>query len=570
MSLFGGGPSAVPALDAARQRRWGWTVGILVMLALLLLASRPLYRVGKQWRGRALAAEAEKLMAAKKWQEAAGKAQAAFQLAPGEPSVLRAAAHLYSGAGSPMAAGYWKALFQQQSAATLADRREAAQLALQLQQFDFAQEQVDLLLKTEPVSSEILLLAAQLAARKGDRTGALALTARLLAQNPEHALGALFHAQLLFSSPDPPSREAGKRALQKMANTLDPTAISALVTLAADPGLSREEIQAVANALELKSSAVEHQLLIATLRLRVVPDQKTTIIDQAVARFRNQGPEAVVSLARWLLQQGEPGRVLTVIPLPDSLRRQELFLVRIDALAALQQWAEIQQILEKEKVPIEPFYAEIFLARAAQELNDDRGTELHWSRAFLAARLKPPLLIYLAQYAEKVHQMDVAEKSWRELARNPTFTLRAQLALVPIVEAQHDTRALREVIREIVRLSPNDPAPGNDAAYLDLLLGENMDASRQTAEKLVHDHPEVLAYRTTLALAHLRAGDPKGAQRVYEGMDLAWEDSPPSAQAVRLATMMANGEDVRAQNHLKALPVDLLKTEERALLAPAK
>src|SRR5258708_30055461 len=96
-----------PALDAARRRRWWWVLGIAATLVLVAAAVRPVYRWGKAWRGRALAAEAEPLIEAGKWEDAVSKARAAYQLAPDEPATLRALAHLYSRVGAATAAHFW-------------------------------------------------------------------------------------------------------------------------------------------------------------------------------------------------------------------------------------------------------------------------------------------------------------------------------------------------------------------------------------------------------------------------------------------------------------------------------
>jgi hypothetical protein len=60
------------------------------------------------------------------------------------------------------------------------------------------------------------------------------------------------------------------------------------------------------------------------------------------------------------------------------------------------------------------------------------------------------------------------------------------------------------------------PATENDLAYLNLLLKNEVDASGHIAEKLVREHPQMLAYRTTLALAYLRSNDAAGAKKASD------------------------------------------------------
>src|SRR5207244_1353998 len=70
-----------------------------------------------------------------------------------------------------------------------------------------------------------------------------------------------------------------------------------------------------------------------------------------------------------------------------------------------------------------------------------------------------------------------------------------------ITELSSPTRELRDLLGEMVRRWPNEVALQNDHAYLNLLLGTELAASRQTAELLMKQFPESLPYRTTFALA---------------------------------------------------------------------
>jgi tetratricopeptide (TPR) repeat protein len=298
------------------------------------------------------------------------------------------------------------------------------------------------------------------------------------------------------------------------------------------------------------------------LRWRIEPALRAGSIDQAVAQFSKNGPEDLLALGRWLLQQGEAARVLEVIGAAEALSRQELFLVRLDALASLGRWEEIRQTIEKEKPPIKPLYAEVFQARAAKELGQLREANAHWTLALSHALPNLEQNLYLARYAEKMGEHRVAAKAWRQVARTPAWALRANLAALPSLEKDGDTRGLREAVQQLTRLAPNDPAPCNDAAYLDLLLQENVKAATATAEQLCHAHPEVLAYRTTLALAYLRTHRLAEALALYERVEVPWDKAPARSQAIHAAVLAASG-----RIEAPAVPDSaLLLPEERALL----
>ncbi len=568
MSLLRPTPSAIPALAEARRRRWLWFFAILAGMIVTVVAFLPVYRWGKAWRARSLAANAEQAISAARWQEAAGHVQAAVQLAPGEPAALRAAARLYTRIGAPQAFGYWKALVGQPSATT-DDRREATQFGLAVQRYDLSEEQLAILQKAEPARAENLDLAAQLALQRNDRDASLRLTNQALGIDPGLPTAQLRHGQLLLVSDETGQRTQGIHELQSLGKSTAPTALAALETLATCRDLSPDETLIVAQALSTHPAGkTEHRLTAISLQMRLAPEKRAQLLNDAIRDFGSGGPDALLVLARWVMQQGEPARVLELLPLELSLTRQDFFLLRVDALAAQKEWKEIQRVLTDERLPIETFHRKVFLARAAIELGQPIPAEAHWRKALDEASRNPSLLFYLAQYTEKIRVMDVAEKAWRQLARSPTWALRANAALVPIVEAKGDTRALRDILRKLADLAPHDPAPRHDVAYLDLLLEENIPAARLTAQQLLREHPERLAYRTTVALGHLRADDAAGARRQYDGLEIPWEKASASAQAVHVAVLLANQEIAAARTVAGLISQNALKPEERELLAP--
>ncbi|MEA3212779.1 MAG: hypothetical protein QOE70_5836 [Chthoniobacter sp.] len=570
MNFFRADPYVFPAIAEERRRRWRWFFVGLTIVIVAGVALRPAYRWGKGWRGRSFAAEAERATAAAQWPDAAETVQAAVQMAPTEPAVLRAAAHFYTQVGSPQAYRYWKALLALPSA-TADERREATGYGLTMQRYDLSAEQLGILRQAEPVRAEHLDLAAQLAWKMNDPITALALSDQLLALHPAHPGARLRHGQILAASTGDEPKAQGLRELLALGKSEAPTALAALETLANEPALTTEQVRALAAELATHPGGkTEHRLAAMSFEKRLAPERRTELVERAVADFHSSEPKALAALGRWLMQQGEAARVLALISPPLSLTRQDLFLVRVDALATQKQWVEIQQILSNGEAPIQPFYREVFLARVATELAGDRPAKAHWSAALAAASRNPTLLLYLVQYAEKIGALPIAEQAWRQLAQQPDWALRANAALVPLVEAQGKTRGLRDLMRQLRRLAPNDPAPRHDEAYLDLLLGENIPAAQETAAQLLREHPERLAYHSTVALGYLRAGDPAAALRQYDRLSFAWEKAPPGAQAIRAAVLLANEEPAPAQAAAASIVLSALKPEERELIAPLR
>src|SRR6058998_3653116 len=125
-------------------------------------------------------------------------------------------------------------------------------------------------------------------------------------------------------------------------------------------------------------------LITSSWHLKFVPGAiqpwRTNTLD-AVERFGNaarlaqtyQGgaelaDETLLALAGWLNKIGRPAKTLEVLPEARASQRQDLSLQYINALAGLQRWNEIKDLLMSERFPIEPMFQHVYLAAAQKQL----------------------------------------------------------------------------------------------------------------------------------------------------------------------------------------------------------
>jgi tetratricopeptide (TPR) repeat protein len=273
-------------------------------------------------------------------------------------------------------------------------------------------------------------------------------------------------------------------------------------------------------------------------------------------------------IGRWLNQHRRYGETVRLVTPQEALSSQDLFLVWADALAARNRWKELENVFKTEKVPLEDFLRELFWARICTELGQRELADIHWQRVYLEVDRNPQALMYLGRYAEIQGDSQQAGVAFRRLAREPGFARQAYLALVQLAEKDKNTRALRDILKEIVALFPDDDTPRNDLAYVNLLLNENVTSARGTARELLRKRPDFLAYRITLALADLRLGQPDQAGRLFDGLDVNWPEVLPGWQAVHIAVVAANGRTNLAQALARQVSIGRLKTEETRLIAP--
>ncbi|MSU36617.1 MAG: hypothetical protein EXS36_16260 [Pedosphaera sp.] len=116
---------------------------------------------------------------------------------------------------------------------------------------------------------------------------------------------------------------------------------------------------------------------------------------------------------------------------------------------------------------------------------------------------------------------------------------------------------------------PDHSALRNDLAYLNLLLGFEIDAGLHTAGYLVEQFPESVPYRATLALALVQNREFIKEWEVFAGRDLDWRLAMPGHHAVYVATLLGTGRGVEVREHGRQIDRAMIRPEEFTLVAPA-
>jgi hypothetical protein len=366
--------------------------------------------------------------------------------------------------------------------------------------------------------------------------------------------------------------DAGEMLTLKLAATPPPAALGAT--------MSATE---VANALENHPDARPyHKLLALELRARHDPGLAEQYIADAVQRFGNaahlaqtyQGgadlaDETLLALAAWLNKIGRPAKTLEVLPEARAIQRQDFFLQYVNALAALQRWSDIKDLLMSEHSVVDPMVQHMYLAVAQAHLGSTTGATNEWQRALQVANTAEKLLA-LATNAEQNSATAIADAAYSEVIKiapknRAAYTGRLRLAL-----AAGKTPQAQEIAAEIARLWPDDVAARNQDTYLRLLLGASdgaAEAAQREAQVLVAKEPRNWPARATLGLACLRLGRKQEALAAIREPRVTGVE-PPGALAVRAAILAANGYEDGARNDARLLTAKPLLPEERALIAP--
>ncbi len=344
---------------------------------------------------------------------------------------------------------------------------------------------------------------------------------------------------------------------------------AAIEALARSPELPRDEQQRVVDALnKLPSLGVVDGLLAFDLKLQLRPENAQQIYDEASARYARGEMSDLIELARWLNLRKQSDRVLALVPEERALSNDQLLLTRMDAMANTAHREEIDALLSRPGLALDPSVAESFRARTAQERGSTLDSDVHWNHAIALAGVDPFKLRFVANFAEQSQAGDVAIRCYDLLARVPGHAPFAYRAMQRLTDLSGNTVGAPAIAEKISSFAPDDPNARDQLVYLDLLLGRNIDTNFETAKKLAEQYPTRLSYRTTAALGYLRKEDAGSALAQFQGPPIDWERTPPAWRAVYAAVLAANDQTEPAKKMAAKIPIEKLNREERALIAP--
>jgi hypothetical protein len=560
--------SRPPRRSATRRKRrsraigWGAT---FALLALVIFGAKPLYHFLKAKRAGQFAAAGDALVRDGKWNDAAKEYRAALQLDPiGYPG-LEGAARLASRADRPEAINLWEQVVKLPQCTTQ-DRQEYAGVLIKSDRLSVAEKVIDGLLKSDP-DTKTLELASRYSRKIGDTGKAIEFARLAVKQAPEDGAARFQLADLLAQSNDAGEQAEAHKVLWELAGKKP-----AIEALARAPELSSEERQRVLRAIEqLSPKDLTDDLLAADVRMQIQPDDAARIYDATIDHWRDGKVEQLVELARWLNAHQQAERVLTLFPVERVLQNNTLLLARLDALAILQRWTDIDDTLSRPEVTLDPSVIESFRARTAQERGATLDAEVHWNHAVSLAGNDPFKLRFVASFAERSRADGVALKAYEQLARFAEQAWIAYRGAERVSQKTGNAAVERAAAEKIAASAPEDPNAADQLVYLNLLLEKDIEKNLATAKKLAEKYPNRLSYRVTAALGYLREHDPGSALAQFNGpAPIDWKQAQPAWRAVYAATLLANERDDEAREIIRTIPLERLTSQELALIEPAQ
>ncbi len=545
------------------MKRWVWVVLAVVVVAA---AGVLVYHWVKITRAERFAAAGDSFVKAEKWNDAAMQYRVALELEPGNYHALSSAARLASGADRPEATELWQRVIAH-GRATLQDRQDYADYLIKTNRMALAEKVLDPLLKNNP-DTKTLRLAARYSTKIGDDEKAVQF-ARIASERAPNDDATRFQlAELLALSREPQEQTNARKILWELAGKSQEFKQVAIEALAAAPQLTADEQARLVDELaSLAPKTLKDDLLAADLRLQLHPDDSAKIYREIVDRWKESKTEDIIQVARWLNIHQQAELVISSFPIERAFEDNQLLLTRLDAMAILQRWNDIDELLGQGEVTLDPAVIESFHARTAQERNATLDAEVHWSHAISLAGTDPFKLKFVANFAEQSRATAAALKAYEQLARFPEQADFAYRGIQRVGQASGETATQRTAMAKISARAPEDPNAADQLAYLNLLLGEDIDKNAAIGKKLAAQYPNRLSYRVTAALGHLRQRNAAAALAEFNGpAPIEWSRALPGWRAVYAAALMGSDRTDEAQKIIATIPKDKLNPEERTLL----
>jgi hypothetical protein len=533
---------------------------------LLLIAGTA---VGYHWlelqRADRFAMAGDSLREANKLRDAAVQYRVALELDRSSYRALSGAARLATKIDRPEALELWQKVMMHRQCNNQ-DREDYADYLINSDRFALAEKLLNPMLKADP-DTRTLQLAARYSKKMGDDVKAIEYARIASKRTPDDDVARFQLAELLAQSTDPAEQAEARKILWELSTKPDYHK-AAIEALSSAPQLTQEEKARLLQELSaLTPKTIKDDLLAAEMRLELHPDQAPQVYQEEIARWHNGTNQELIDLTRWLNSRQQAELVLANLPIERSLEDNQLLLCRLDALATLQRWNEIDETLNRTDVTLDPSVIESFHARTAQERNAGLDAEAHWNHAISLASADPYKLRFVANFAEQSRASAAALNAYEELARFPEHADFAYHGIERVSQRSGDTAMQRSAMSKIALNAPDDPNAVDEVAYLNLLLGEDIDKNFEIAKKLAQQYPNRLSYRVTAALGYLREHDGASALGQFEApLPIDWKRTLPAWRAVYAAALLGTDRNEEAQSIIATIPRDRLNPQERALI----
>ena len=335
------------------------------------------------------------------------------------------------------------------------------------------------------------------------------------------------------------------------------------------PGKNSLDGNSLAESLEkhpLHSS--DDLFLAAELRIRQKPESQPAVLASLASRFTTAKADDQLSLARWLNARRHHKESLEFIGRERAVSQTDWLLVYLDALAGLDRWNDIFNILDQNTMSgLSDSVRLMFLARAAQKSGDSTKATENWNEMHRTLLYeKPEVVSFVAAYTVRIGENEHAAKVFKVMSSRRETALEGFLGLIRCTPKNSPAVDVIPIYNEFLEVFPNIEEARRDLTYLQLLTNQNLFDASIAAHEALKQSPNSLAAMSLSALAHLKNNDPALSDAIYKDKLIPWSTAPDIWKNVRAAVLYATGKKSEADELASSIDKNQLRPEERALL----
>ena len=557
-----------PDSSTQPKKNFRWIAIIVVVLVVLGAAGLFSYKEIKSYRSNGVLAEAQVSLEEGDLKAAYEKGVLSIKLDSHNVEALRFMAILATRLQSTEAFTFWESLILS-GEQTLEDKESYVAFCLRLRHLEKAAPVLQALLDQERPSEDAIGMGIQFWRLQRNPAQAEILVGRGLQLYPENPYFQLTLAELYIQSRER-SRLRLARSLLWNLRDMDPLEVRlrALDLLSRSFILTPNEEKTLLNAETLKPTNTNEHLLVGDLKIRLNPFNREAIIEQVLQDLLSTDSVEHPKVGAWLVRYGQFEKALNLLPKEEALSDPEYTVVYLDALSGLGKWEELADVLfdVQSNLNLDPLVLQVFRTRVALALGDAKLAEAQWEHTLSLAKGNAQGLLYVGQYFDRTGGWFYAWQAYDELLKEPSLAMAIGRRMIQMAESQGETEKVAHVLERLSKTFPNELGPKNDLAYMNLLLGQNIEQSFNAAQELMQLRSDDMAVRSTMALAYLRQGKAQKAYKLYSDVQVDWNNALPYWKAVYAAVLDANGNTEEARRMVLRINYNQLKPEEMALL----
>ena len=508
------------------------------------------------------------------WQGASKLAIEAYRKVPGNLNAVRVLATILDQTtdGADRAVFFWQQLASSPKA-TLEDRAALGSALLRMGRHGEARvvlERIPPAARSRRVVAELEASVLRYEGRIQEAEAKLRAAYQADSSNPDSR----FKLNVLdLTSPFPEVQERAEKEIWNIAREGGTSSVNAMTVLAARPSLTSPKAGELRELVNKAQRIQErHRYTILSGCLRAAPGDKVKIITEESARQEGRLVEETTTYLNWLLQNGDPDRVLANLSGDTATRSQELFMIFVKAMEGSKRLDELRLFIRKSpSLPVSPTQRALILARCAHGMMApvlQIRAHLQEATKHASSSVDRSELIGVGTTADSYGQTDIALEAFTILSEQPQFRI---AMLDRVLQIQYRERNLNGMLKTVQLCLEEKPGLSpylETSCYLRLLAGYQMEAADAEARHIgkAGDTPTPVVRFLRVFAAYRLADFSLAAQEARE-VDVA--KLPPGQRAVLSGILRACGNTSAAFRLAEKIPESLLLKEESAFLHAA-